>query len=83
MRVAVNSHALPIYKKNRIASSLCIFETIHVAQNHCCFTLVAINSDKRVAPVVGSVVVLCFIVRYFVFIFLVLQSSCLGGKSFG
>ena len=27
MRVAVNSHALPIYKKNRIASLLCIFET--------------------------------------------------------
>ena len=30
MRVAVNSHALPIYKKNRIASLLCIFETIIV-----------------------------------------------------
>ena len=31
MRVAVKSHALPIYKKNRIASLLCIFETtIHV-----------------------------------------------------
>ena len=33
MRVAVNSHALPIYKKNRIASLLCIFETtirVHV-----------------------------------------------------
>ena len=28
MRVAVNSHALPIYKKKRIASLLCIFETI-------------------------------------------------------
>ena len=28
MRVAVNSHALPIYMKNRIASLLCIFETI-------------------------------------------------------
>ena len=27
MRVAVNSHALTIYKKNRIASLLCIFET--------------------------------------------------------
>ena len=27
MRVTVNSHALPIYKKNRIASLLCIFET--------------------------------------------------------
>ena len=27
MRVAVNSHALPIYKKNRIASLLCIVET--------------------------------------------------------
>ena len=28
MRVAVNSHALPVYMKNRIASLLCIFETI-------------------------------------------------------
>ena len=27
MRTAVNSHALPIHKKNRIASLLCIFET--------------------------------------------------------
>ena len=27
MRVAVNCHALPIYKQNRIASLLCIFET--------------------------------------------------------
>ena len=27
MRVAVISHALPIYKKKRIASLLCIFET--------------------------------------------------------
>ena len=28
MRVAVKSHALPVYKKNRIASLLFIFETI-------------------------------------------------------
>ena len=28
MRVAMNSHALPVYKNNRIASLLCIFETI-------------------------------------------------------
>ena len=27
MREAVNNHALPIYKKNRIASLLCIFES--------------------------------------------------------
>ena len=27
MRVAVKSHALPVYKKNRLASLLCIFET--------------------------------------------------------
>ena len=26
MGVAVNCHALPVYKKNRIASLLCIFE---------------------------------------------------------
>ena len=29
-RVAVKSHALPFYKKNRISSLLCIFETIIV-----------------------------------------------------
>ena len=28
LRVAVNSHALPVHKKNRITSLLCIFETI-------------------------------------------------------
>ena len=27
MRVAVKSHALPVYKKNRIFSLLCIFES--------------------------------------------------------
>ena len=27
MRVPVKRHALPVYKKNRIASLLCIFET--------------------------------------------------------
>ena len=27
MRVAVKSHALPVYKKNRIVSLLCIFES--------------------------------------------------------
>ena len=32
MRVAVNSHALPIHKKNRIASLLCIFETIELLE---------------------------------------------------
>ena len=35
MRVAVKSHALPIYKKNRIASLLCVFETtIHAYVYH-------------------------------------------------
>ena len=28
MCVAVKNHALPVYKKNRIASLLCIFESI-------------------------------------------------------
>ena len=27
MRVAVNNHALPVYKKTRITSLLCIFES--------------------------------------------------------
>ena len=30
MRVTVKSHALPVYKKNRIVSLLCIFESIVV-----------------------------------------------------
>ena len=29
--LTVNSHALPVYKKNRIASLLCIFETIIIS----------------------------------------------------
>ena len=33
MRVAVKSHALPVYKKNRITSLLCIFETTVLAQD--------------------------------------------------
>ena len=33
MRVAMKNHALPVYKKNRIASLLCIFEsTINMSQ---------------------------------------------------
>ena len=37
LHVAVNSHTLPVYKKNRIASLLCIFETIistHLKHKH-------------------------------------------------
>ena len=34
MRVAMNSHhALPVYKKNRIASLLCIFEILYLRQS--------------------------------------------------
>ena len=33
IRVAVNTHALPIYKKNRIALLLCIFEATILYQN--------------------------------------------------
>ena len=32
VRVAVNSHALPVQRKNRITSLLCIFENI---RDHC------------------------------------------------
>ena len=35
MRVAVNSHALPIYKKDRIALLLCIFETTIMSHIYC------------------------------------------------
>ena len=40
MRVTVKSHALPVYKKNRIVSLLCIFEsTIHVIVMRCAIKL--------------------------------------------
>ena len=42
MCVAVNSHALPVYKKNRIALLLCIFETTIV------------YADKIVGPDLGQ-----------------------------
>ena len=44
MRVAVNIHALPIYKKNRIASLLCIFETI-INNVFCVFTEIMAQDD--------------------------------------
>ena len=34
MRVAVENHALPVYKKNRIASLLCIFESTIVRNSY-------------------------------------------------
>ena len=37
MGIAVKTHALPVYKKHRIASLLCIFEsTINIIICHCC-----------------------------------------------
>ena len=40
MRVAVKNHALPVYKKNRIASLLCIFEsTIRSRAQVKCFVI--------------------------------------------
>ena len=35
MRVAVKRHALPVYKKNRIASLLCIFESTILLFQRC------------------------------------------------
>ena len=46
MLVAVNNHTLPIYKKNRIASLLCIFETTICAL---CFR------QDRYSPVKSSI----------------------------
>ena len=46
MRVAVNSHALPIYKKNIIATLLCIFETtidLKIDENRCKQTLASLS----------------------------------------
>ena len=50
MRVAVNIHALPIYKKNRIASLLCIFETIivHYEISVCLFVLMLNMSQSTI-----------------------------------
>ena len=54
MRVTVKNHALPIFRKNRIASLLCIFESIIVH--------VSVYIDKEVAPNSGNV---CHIVDTF------------------
>ena len=43
MRVAVKNHALPVYKKNRIASLLCIFES----------TITSIMSTKHLKLPIG------------------------------
>ena len=57
MRVAVNSHALPIYKKNRIASLLCIFETTIIAvcidRLLLSFILMGV-CGKRLVPIFGD-----------------------------
>ena len=46
MRVAVNSHALPVHKKNRITSLVFIFETIiHQLHEH---TVVPTKSDSDI-----------------------------------
>ena len=45
MRVTVNSHALPIYKKNRIASFLCIFETTILLMNEKQVTLLTFGNS--------------------------------------
>ena len=46
VRVAVNSHALPVHKKNRITSLLCIFETIITESVMLC-SFIVISSKHR------------------------------------
>ena len=54
MRVAVKNHALPVFKKNRIALLLCIFETIIFAMftNFVCF--VALHPKSTAMVMVGQ-----------------------------
>ena len=54
MRVAVIIHALPIYKKNRIASLLCIFETT-------IFLLFVINAISCLLVKTGVIIVCPYI----------------------
>ena len=48
--VAMKSHALPVYKKNKIASLLCIFETT-IASNH----IWAVTCDFQQCGILTSV----------------------------
>ena len=61
MRLAVNSHALPVYKKNRIASLLCIFETAIIAG--ICYCQVHLMSCHVVVPWHQNIV--CRLVLFF------------------
>ena len=50
MRVAKNSHALPLYKKYRLASLLCIFKTIIAAYlmvNNRIFFIISQSGDSN------------------------------------
>ena len=48
MRVAVKNHALPVYKKNRIASLLCIFESTILCFQRCIVMRLFYVSYKQV-----------------------------------
>ena len=48
MRVTVKNHALPVYMKNRVASLLCIFETIILILDNKMGILVIIDSTAEV-----------------------------------
>ena len=58
MRVAVNSHALPVCKKNRITSLLCIFETtvVHLRERLCTFSPTNVISITFVGSITFVVV---------------------------
>ena len=62
MCVAVNSHALPVYKKNRIASLLCIFETTIIL--FCKYTVLYILHTKF------GIVVKCHSASFCIFCYL-------------
>ena len=61
MRVAVKNHALPVYKKNRIAPLLCIFENTICIYKICLVIIVwemgtykqQISDNRSVFPLQG------------------------------
>ena len=53
VRVAVNSHALPVHKKNRITSLLCIFETIIRHAHHQTLTKTPAKCRKDPSKIAG------------------------------
>ena len=70
MRVVVKNHALPVYKKNRIASLLCIFESTiyHVSSNVFYISIIyMVNEDSLNSRQSCTLVSKCFKMHIIIF----------------